>query len=124
MTTLIDAWSGAFSIAENSWDANTDAPREEMFSPRLTQSEALDLAQKQLLNAVMLQRAHGGMRPVVEGVICTELLYRPYWVLYYERWRSRLDIRILDAVTGQIAGARTKDGILRAFRANDRPTNQ
>ena len=119
VTTLIDAWSGAFSIVEKSWDATTDPPREETFPPRLTESEAVAIAEKQLLNAVVLQRARGGTRPVVEGIIRTELLHRPYWVLYYERWRGRLDIKVLDAVNGAIAGARTKDGILRAFRETD-----
>ena len=50
-------------------------------------------------------------------VLGVDLLHWPIWVYYYERQPGRLDIRVLDAVTGSKPGPRVRVSLLDAFAA-------
>lgn len=86
----------------------------EAFPPTINESEAIQQAQSGLVTAIM--RSPGwGAKPDIGGVASVELVQAPYWVYYYERRRGRLDIKVLDAVTGNIPGPKVKLSMIQAF---------
>jgi hypothetical protein len=113
--------SGAFSlrrykdeILESEISAQGDA-----FPPQLGEGEALAVARDGVLKNALRER--GGRRSFrwaePESV---ELLQHPFWVYYHHRRRGFIDIRLLDAVTGDRPGSKTKGGVLEAFVAAGR----
>ena len=112
----IEALSGAFSLRRYKDELLSDTPPEpgEIFAPQIKEGDALDIARDGILRNALRER--GGRRTFQwadpESV---ELLQHPFWVYYYARRRGLLDIRLLDAVTGDRPGSKTKGGVLDAF---------
>ncbi len=126
----IEALSGAFSLRRYKDELLSDTPPEpgELFTPQIEESDALDIARDGILHNALRER--GGRRTFQwaepESV---ELLQHPFWVYYYARRRGLLDIRLLDAVTGDRPGSKTKGGVLDAFieagrKTQDNPVEQ
>lgn len=115
LDTTVDAWSGAFAIVSFESELHYGYPPGEYFQPQLDENDACDIAYKQFLHTVMRQRSRG-KKPLPKHIHEVSLLYWPFWILYIQRKRM-LDIRLLDAVTAQPGGNRTKVGILQAFTA-------
>jgi hypothetical protein len=80
----------------------------------LDENEAARIARKELLAVIMRQRS-GRKKPLPGNVVNVELLQYPFWIYYYERRRERLDIRVLDAVTGSKPGPSIRASFLNAF---------
>ena len=112
----IEACSGAFSLRRYKEELISDQPQDagQLFTPQITEAEALDIAQDGILKNALRER--GGRRTFKwaepESV---HLLQHPFWVYYYARRRGLIDIRLLDAVTGDRPGSKTKGGVLDAF---------
>lgn len=86
----------------------------EPFPPTIGQAEAADLAQSGLVSAVLRSPGWRG-KPKIGQTRSVELVNQPYWVYYYERRPGRLDIKVLDAVTGKTPGPKTKLAMIQAF---------
>lgn len=114
----VEGHSGAFMIVEIEADFTEGTPGREVFPPRLSEAEAIEVGRHELLKSIMRRRGHRD-RPVIEETLAAELFYYPFWVYYYERRRGLLDIRVLDAVTGEIGRAKTKAGVLSALIGPD-----
>jgi hypothetical protein len=114
MTVSVDAHAGTFAVFLAQADVVEGPVRGEAFGPALSEEEAIDAARKGLLRALLSQRSKGRrMKP--GDVKHVDLLRYPYWVYYYERRRGLLDIRVVDARSGERPGTKTKYAILSAF---------
>lgn len=116
ITVSVEGYSGAFAVFEMHADIVEGDIEEETFPPKLDAQDAARIAPKQLLATIMRQRSNRN-KPAPEEVLGVDLLHWPVWVYYYERRRGRLDIRVLDAVTGSKPGPRIRVSILAAFTA-------
>jgi hypothetical protein len=114
VATVVDALDGAFSLLKNRDQVVEGNPDGEVFPSKLTPEEAVRRAREGLLAVLLSARGRPG-RPVERSVRSVELLHYPFWVYYYPRWRGRLDFLVLDAVTGEHPGPRTKSALLTAF---------
>jgi len=118
-TVSVESYSGSFALFETQAEIVDGMPDGEIFRPRLDENEAARIARKGLLAVIMRQRS-GRKRPVPGEVVNVELLQYPFWVYYYERRRERLDIRVLDAVTGSKPGPSIRASLLNSFAAAQR----
>lgn len=66
------------------------------------------------LTATMMQAPRWSNRSIV-GEPVSELIGYPYWVYYYQRRGDKLDIKLLDAMTGRVAGPKAKAAFLAAL---------
>ena len=118
MTVSVEAYSGAFAIFEMHPYLLDSPPPGDHFPPRIPESEAVETGRRELQHTILRLRSMGG-KPVVGEAQRVELLQYPFWVYYYERRRGLLDIKLLDAVTGGKGGAKTKVGVLEAFKLRE-----
>ena len=90
-------------------------PAEEgtIFPPKLSGDEAEIIARREAIRIVMIQR--GRAKPTIEGADSPTLLRCPFWVYYFERRRGVIDIKTLNAATGEKGGVRTKRAVLDAL---------
>lgn len=116
ITVSVEAYSGSFAILEMSGELVESAPAGEAFPPHLSPEEAIKIGREELLRAIMRRRSHHG-RPAITGVGEVDVFHYPYWIHYFERRKGLLDFRIMDGVSGERGGARTKTGLLNAFAA-------
>lgn len=86
----------------------------EVLPPGMEESQATAVARKGLLAALLAQRGKA-VRFVPRGVLHVDLLHFPFWVYYHRRRRGRLDIVVIDAVTGARLGAKFKYAMIDAF---------
>jgi hypothetical protein len=115
MGVTLDGWNGSFSLVELTAKTE-DEPEGERLAPRIDQTTAIAMARQELLHTVIRARSRG-TRPTPKELLHIELLYLPYWAWYYTPRPGRLDIRLLDAVTGETPGQRIKRAILDALTA-------
>lgn len=112
---FVEAYSGAFAIFQMNDAIVEGALAEEWFPPKMSEQEAVERGRAELLHTILRQRGAGG-KPLIETCEAVEVLHYPFWVFYYERRPGLLDIKVLDAATGDKAGAKTKAAILEAFK--------
>ncbi len=115
LDTTVDSWSGSFAIVSFESPIEDGLPPGEHFPPRMAPQEAESRAYQELLHTVMRQRSRGS-KPMPQTVADSRLIYWPFWVIYIQKKRY-LDLRLMDAVTAQPGGNRTKVGMLDAFTA-------
>ena len=118
ISVVVEGHSGAFAVFERHENLVDGLPAENAFPPKLDTEEALGIARRQLLRSIMRRRGQR-YKPVIEGAVHAGVFHYPFWIYYYERRRGRIDIRILDALTGEKGGARTKAGVLSALIGDD-----
>lgn len=95
----------------------------DVFPATVNASRATEAAQTGLTNVVRSTPGMG-VRPDVGDTSGIAPVAYPYWVETYERRPGRLDIRVLDAVTGQPAGPRVKIAIVEAFVEQHRASHR
>lgn len=115
----VDACSGAFALFQMADEIDDADPPGETFPPSLDEREAEALARESLVKTILRRRGHAG-KPTPRETVSVELLSYPYWVVYYQRRRGLLDIKVLDAATGQPVGNKIRIAILESFRVADR----
>jgi len=114
LQTTVDAFEGAFAIYMPR-DEPVDAPLEgAVFEPEMPEEDAIDISRKGVLNWLLLYQRK--RRMTTRDARIVDLLRYPFWVYYYQRRRGLIDLRIIDAVSGDQPGAKTKHAIVRAFQ--------
>lgn len=117
VAVLVEGQSGAFSIVEEAalvCEPRADGP---LLPARRSPSEAADIARDALVSSLIRSRASRGRLPTVRNVHAVDVVAYPYWVYYYPRGRGHLDIKVIDALTGDRPGPKVKDSLLSAFVA-------
>lgn len=97
--------------ADIQWDSEDGRER---FGPDVTETEAPALARRGLLAALSRGRRWGA-RPSMGEAVGVQLVHYPFWVYYFERRKRMLDVRMLDAVTGSLAGPKAKAALFAAL---------
>jgi len=117
VTASVEGYSGAFALFDiNKLDFEDTADRE-CFTPLMTAENAAEIARTRLVRTAFQVRR--GIKNLRLGSGCAvEIVQYPYWVYYYERRRGRLDIRVLDAVTGSKSGQQIRISLLTAFTSS------
>ncbi|NUM54960.1 MAG: hypothetical protein HUU46_15035 [Candidatus Hydrogenedentes bacterium] len=110
----VDAYSSQFALffAEN--QVRSGVPDGELPEPDLSPARAEATARANAHK--WLLRYHRVRRLTIGALVSIEVLRYPFWVYYYQRRRGLLDVRIADAVTGELPGSKTKYAIVRAFQ--------
>lgn len=86
----------------------------EHFPPAISQADAVEIARASLVAAIL--RSPGwGTKPKIGQTLHVELVQYPFWAYYFERRAGRLDVRVLDAITGKLPGPKTKLAMIQAF---------
>lgn len=116
----VDAGTGHASLLEGIGMLKEEAFEGERLPARLTETDAIPIAREGVLRYVLRQRKHIG-RPVIGEALGTILYYYPVWVLYIRRGK-KLDLKVLDAYTGNSAGAKVRVAVLNALIAKKRMT--
>jgi len=114
---LVDAWSGTFLLTEYNRGLLEGDPGAPAFPPKITAEEAVLSARNDLLVSIMWQRSGQATKPTPGGAKAIAQIHLPLWVYYYKRRRKFIDIRVLNALDGEIMGQRAKVGVLSAFAA-------
>jgi hypothetical protein len=112
----LQAHAGAFSVLLDREILVDGPPPGEHFAPRFTVDEGLRQAKNVLLTSILSRRGQRG-KPVPKSADYVQLLYHPYWIYYFRRWKKYIDFHVLDAVSGQLAGGKIKTACLAAFEA-------
>lgn len=111
----VDGLSGAFALFAMPETITEGTPPGESFPPSIPAAESDSLA-RAALTASILRRRRKSATARLGPTESIELLRWPYWVFYYRR-RKGIDIRLVDAATGDRPGHKIKLGLLEAFRA-------
>lgn len=112
----VDGLTGAFAIFDMRSLIDEGGAAGDTFRPRLDEIEAERIARESLMTAILRRRGRSG-KPSPRETISVELLRWPYWVFYYRRRNGAMDIRVIDAATGDRVGHKIKLGLLDAFCA-------
>lgn len=112
ITAAVDSYSGMFTVFEmQEW--LVDGEPSQTFAPYMPEKEAESLARRELLSFILRQR--GTMaKPEPRETAAVHLIHYPYWVYYFDGG-GFIDIRVLDAVTGERGGGKAKRAVLNAF---------
>ena len=118
IATLVGGHERNFSLFDPEASLET-LQKGEFFEPAITEDDALDVSRAGLLRAVLNDRQSKrllvGERPAVE------IVQYPFWTYYFSRLGGKLDVKLLDAVTGSLAGPKGKVALLRALAQRERP---
>ncbi len=113
VVTTVEAYAGTFGLFDDRLPCELRSDHA-CFPPRISEAEAIEIARNELQMALLRSRG-GSRKPLVGEVQDVAMLQYPYWVYYYERRKGRLDIKVLDAVTGGPPGPKIKASLLAAF---------
>lgn len=119
ISVSLEAWSGSFALFERHADLVEADVGEDHFDPGLTEEAAVAQARRELLQSIMRRRGQQD-KPVIEAAEDTRLFYYPFWIYYFLKHGRYIDIRLMDAYTGETGGNRNKQGILNAMVAKKR----
>lgn len=114
----VDGSSGSFALFQMTDSLAEDVAIVERFEPVLDEEEAERVARAQLVQTILRRRGRSG-KPLVHETMKIEVVQYPYWVYYYQRGKF-IDIKVLDAATGQKTGQKIRMGILDAFKRRER----
>lgn len=114
LTSLVSGRDGQFAVSELPEPGTASEEGVRLYPPLLDEARAAEIAHTGLVSTV-LRTARVARGAVVGDVRTVEPVQYPFWVCHYERRRGRLDISVLDAVTGKWPGPRIKTTILQAF---------
>lgn len=115
LEAVIDGYNGSLMIVSTDRAAVEGMPPDaQHFPARLTPDEAMTVARHEITAKALSQRG-SARRPHVKAIATTAMLYWPYWIYYFERRAGRLDIRLLDGLTGERPGHKLKSSVLTAF---------
>ena len=113
VSATVDGYSSQFALFLAEKQVLDDPIDADLPEPELAPERAEYIAREGLLKWVMRHHRTGHVK--VGALLSTEVLRYPFWVYYYQRRRGLLDVRVADAVTGELPGSKTKYAIVRAF---------
>ncbi len=116
VTCSVEGLSGSFAIFQMHSEIEDGMPAGDSFPPVIDAQSAEHSARESLIKTILRRRGRAG-KPVPGATRSVEPLLWPYWVYYHSRRGGRLDVQLLDAVTGDRPGHKIKLGLLEAFRA-------
>lgn len=119
-TVSVEGGSGAFAIFDVEDEVKNGVPNARLYPPKLSEADAVKEGRNRLLRTIMHQRSRGA-KPKLGETGAVRLLQYPYWVFYYERRRKFVDVKVVDAIMGRRAGAKTRAAVLDAFVEHDKP---
>jgi len=112
----LDAWSGIVVIFDRKAALEERLIEEVLFPSPLEEQKAVQLARQGLLQAIMRRRGQLN-KPVIQECQWISLFYCPLWADYHRRRFRGIDLRLMDAYTGEDAGSRIRAGVLNALVA-------
>ena len=122
ITACVDSHSGGFTVFEmDKWLVDGDLP-EPSFGPGMSLEEAERIARRELLSFILRQRGILA-KPEPRETLRVRLIHHPYWVYYFDGG-GYVDIRVLDAVTGERGGGKAKRAVLNAFAKKAEESSQ
>ena len=110
----VDGLTSQFTLFFADHQLREGAPEGEIPDPEIGPDRAETIARRAAQS--WLLRYHRVRKLNIGAMQSIELLRYPFWVYYYQRRRGLLDLRIVDAVTGELPGSKLKYGIVRAFQ--------
>lgn len=118
LVVSVETWSGAFAIFQLEEFLKDDGRDEgEVLPVRRSPDECAVSAREDLIHTILRQRSRMGGKPTPGAIVAQETVLYPLWIYYYARKPGMIDIKIVDAVSGQMVGHRTRGGVLEAFLA-------
>ncbi len=115
----IDAWARTIARFERMKEVKEVPPAsfDLIISPNIPLEEVKSIAQYGLMQQLLRQRR---LQPAPETVIpeIALLIYTPVWACYFARTMFSLDVRLLDAYSGEKIGAQTRSAFLNALIHN------
>lgn len=117
----VEAWTGSVFLLQLADTPDDQEVEGSTFPPRLEPEAAVKIARKELIHTIMRQRSRGP-KPELKETLACDLVYFPFWIYYYARRGSFIDIRVLNGATGEAVGNRTRTGVLDAFMAATNPS--
>jgi len=119
ISVSLEAWSGSFALFERQDDLVEADVGEDHFDPGWTEEAAVAQARRDLLQSIMRRRGQQD-KPIIEAAEQVSLFHYPFWIYYFLKRGRYIDIRIMDAYTGEAGGNQNKQGILNAMVAEKR----
>jgi hypothetical protein len=110
----VETHGGATAVFLTQQAVRASAVSGDILRPGMGKTRAVATARKGLLAALLAQRGKA-RRFVPQDVLHVDLLHFPFWVYYHRGRRGRLDIVVIDAVTGGRLGAKFKYAMIKAF---------
>lgn len=121
VTCSVEGLRGSFALFDMHETIADGVADGETFPPVIGPDRAERIARESLVTAILRRRSRHG-KPVPGETQSVELVQWPFWVYYHARLFGSLDIKLLDACTGQPVGQKIKLGVLEAFRERARGT--
>ena len=116
--TLVGGHERNFSLSDPQASFET-LEKGEFFEAAITKEDALDTSRSGLwraaLNDRQRRRLQVGEHPEIQVV------QYPFWAYYFRRPGGKLDVKLLDAATGSMAGPKDKVALLRALAQQEQP---
>ena len=113
----VDASFGGFALLGRVKEL-VDGPLEgEVLAPVLSEERVEELAREGVVRYILRTR---GAKPSVDDIQERLSYHAPVWVFYFRRGRTKLDLAVLDAYSGDPMGGLVKGAILDAFIARNR----
>lgn len=112
----IEHWSRAFSLVDLEEALAPGPPGEGEVLPDepVDETDLAEEARSRIMATLLVARTRTA-GATVGARIAAARYHQPYWVYYYRRRGNRIDIRLVDAATGERPGSKTKAGVLTAF---------
>lgn len=114
VSMAIDAWSEMPVLFERSEALAEGKIDGAWFPPPIGFDSAQDLARQGLFQVIMRRRGQMN-KPVIKECLSVQLFYMPLWVYYYRRIFRYIDIKLMDAYSGEASGSRIRNGVLNAL---------
>ena len=109
---LVDRIEGSVFGLRDDLDEPVLMQVENPLPPQLDLDECRPLAELYLRRRLLIARTERDL----EMETAQECLY-PFWAAYFERRRQRIDVRLLDAITGDASGTGLRTAFLSGLRA-------
>jgi hypothetical protein len=125
-TETVDALIGGHDSSFTIFDWSTTQPDpsndRQPFDAAIDEAQAEHIARQGLVRFVM--RSPGwGAKPTIGRTTSVTQIHYPFWVYYFERRRGTIDVKLLDALTGQHTGTKAKVAFLAAITAKPGPNS-
>jgi len=120
---LVDALEGNVSLGQFGEREIHVSPTTRLHAAKLDIEDARRLAEEAMIPAQTSAAQKSGRGVVDVEVADVRLVHYPFWVYYFARGRGKLDVRLLDAISGKPVGPRVKSAFLAAIteRQGDTP---